>query len=172
MTAIYDSNLYNSTHYSPEGIYEYKMMTPFRAIGSIGFFIGKHGFISGEYEYVNFSQARFKASDDDFSDINSDIKSSYNSPVNFRIGTEWSVSIFRIRAGFGYNGSPDYKGDIGTRYTASGGFGVRLKHFFADIAYQWAQIKSNYYLYDPDLVNPAEITARSHSIATTIGFRF
>ena len=41
------------------GEYDYQMSTPFRAIGSIAFTIGNIGLISGEYEYVNYNQARF-----------------------------------------------------------------------------------------------------------------
>jgi len=172
MTATFDSVLNNSVQYSPAGAYDYRMMTPFRAIGSIAFFVGKYGFISGEYEYANYSQARFNAQTDSFQDVNSTISSDYKAPINVRFGTEWRISMFRIRGGFGYYGSPDNDGNISDRYTVTGGCGVAIKWFFADLAYQWAKSDANYYMYDPRLVNAANITSRTHSVNATVGFKF
>jgi len=172
MAATYDSVLNYPAQASPEGFYNYQMMTPFRAIGSLALFIGNLGFISGEYEYVAYNQARYKAPGDDFEDINTVIRNDYSSPVNFRIGTEWRILIMRIRGGFGYYGSPDRSGDIGPRYIISGGFGVHLQRFFADIAYQWTKSESQYYLYDLTMVNAANLTLYSHTITTTVGVKF
>lgn len=172
MSAEYDSILNYPVQYSPSGAYEYQMMTPFRAIGSLAFFIGKHGFISGEYEYANFSQSRFKAPGDSFRDVNSQISSSYTAPINVRVGTEWRISLFRIRGGFGYYGQPDKNGDISDRYTVTGGLGIYVKRFFADVAYQWAKSEGNYYMYDPSLVNPAALAIQTNSVSATVGFKF
>ena len=172
MSAIYDSALSYPIQYSPSGVYNYQMMTPFRAIGSLAFFIGKHGFISGEYEYVNYNQARFRASVDNFYDVNSTISNDFKAPVNIRVGTEWRIHIFRLRAGFRYYGAPDKNGDFSDRYVASGGFGLYIRRFFVDMAYQWARSESNLYLYDAALVNPAMITTLTHSATATFGFRF
>ncbi|MBE0648989.1 MAG: hypothetical protein IH596_14555 [Bacteroidales bacterium] len=172
MTAVYDSVLNNTTQISPSGTFEYQMMTPFRAIGSLAFFIGKHGFISGEYEYANYGQARFRAPRDSFSDVNFDISNNYTAPINVRVGTEWRISMFRIRGGFGYYGSPDRTGNVSERYTVSGGFGVYVKSFFADFAYQWSKSEANYYMYDPALVNPAAIALQTNVVNATFGFKF
>ncbi len=177
MSAVYDSVLNYPVQYSPSGAYDYQLMTPFRAIGSIAFFVGKHGFISADYEYVNYNQARFRARDDSFQDVNSEIAANYKAPLNIRVGTEWRINMFRLRGGFGYYGSPDSKGNmysrnVDARYTVSGGFGVNIKWFFADFAYQWSKSKMNYYMYDPTLVNPADLTILSHSATATFGFKF
>lgn len=170
MSAVYDSVLKYPAQYSPSGAYEYQMMTPFRAIGSLGIFVGKYGFISGEYEYVNYSQARFKSDGDSFQDVNSTITANYSSPVNVRVGTEWRIRMFRVRGGFGYYGSPNK--NIGDRYIITGGFGVYIKKFFADLAYQWAKSNSTYYIYDPALVNATDITTRTNTVTATFGFKF
>jgi len=172
MSATYDSVLNYPTQYSPDGFYDYMMMTPFRVIGSIAFFIGDFGFISGEYEYVNYNQARYRASGDSFDDVNSVITSDYTAPVNVRVGTEWRISMFRIRGGFGFNGSPDKNDNISDRFLISGGLGVHIKRFFADIGYVWSGQEVNYYLYDQTLVNPATLTVRTHSVTATCGVKF
>lgn len=170
MSATYDSVLNYPVQYSPSGTYEYQMMTPFRAIGSLGFFIGKYGFISGEYEYVDYNQARFRSDGDSFQDVNSTITSDYSSPVNVRVGTEWRIWLFRVRGGFGYYGSPGK--NIGDRYLVTGGFGVYIKRFFADLAYQWSKETSTYYLYHSSLVNATDIATQTNSVTATVGFKF
>lgn len=172
MSATYDSILNYPVQYSPSGAYEYQLMTPFRAIGSLALFIGKHGFISGEYEYANFSHARFRAPGDSFRDVNSVISSDYTAPVNLKIGTEWKIFMFRVRGGFGYYGAPDKTGEFSNRYTVTGGFGVYIKRFFADIAYQWSESESTYHIYDPVLVNPTDIVTRTNTVSATFGFKF
>jgi len=172
MSAIYDSVLYYPVQYSPIGLYEYQMITPFRTIASVAFFIGKHGFISGEYEYVNYNQARFRAPGDDFRDVNDVISGSYKAPLNLRFGTEWRVSQFRFRGGFGYYGSPDGNAAYGNRITASGGFGFQVQMFYMDFAYQWSKSTEQTYLYDPAISNPADLSTYTHTAFTTIGFRF
>lgn len=174
MTSVFfDSTRWNTTQFSPNGQYDYEMTTPFRAIGSLAFTIGQVGLISAEYEYVNYNQARFYSSDSStFSDVNSQIKNSYTSPVNVRVGTEWRIKNLRLRAGFGYYGSP-YKSGINTgeQYVISGGLGYRAKHYFMDAGYSWSQMKEDYYLYDPTLVNPSNNTWNNSNISLTFGIR-
>ncbi len=172
MYAYYDSALTSPPQYSPVGYYDYNLTTPFRAIGSVAFFIGQRGFISGEYEYSNPNQARYKTDDHSFDGVNNSIQNDFKAPVIFRLGTEWRFGAFRVRGGFGYNGSPVKSGDVGPRYTASGGAGYFTKHFFVDLAYQWMGMKSNYYLYESAMNNPAEIRQNIHTAITTIGVRF
>jgi hypothetical protein len=171
---FYDAPEWNRTIYSPLGEYRYHMATPFRAIGSVAVIIGKFGLLSGEYEFVNYNQARFYSTDtSSFSGVNDEIKGKYTAPVNVRVGTEWRIMNLRLRAGFGYYGSPYQPGiNTGEQYVISGGIGYRDKHFFADAGYSWSQIKENYYLYDPSLVNPSHNTLNTNSITMTFGVRF
>jgi hypothetical protein len=161
------------TAYSPLGSFDYQLVTPFRAIGSVAFIIGKIGLISGEYEYVNYTQSNFSSSDASFSAVNAEIKNQYKSPVNVRFGTEWRIKRFRIRGGFGYYGSPYQTGNsISEMYVASIGWGYRARHFFVDMTYQWTQTKEDYYFYDPSIVNASLNTYNTNNLTTTFGFRF
>ena len=174
MIASFDS-LASTPQYSPLGSFNYQMVTPFRAIGSLAFIIGQYGLISAEYEYVNYNQARFYSTEGSatFSDVNDTIKANYKTALNIRFGTEWKIQDFRLRGGFGYYGEPYQSGiNTGEKFVASGGFGYRGKHFFADITYVWSQTKQEYYFYNKTLVNPSYNTLTSNSILTTFGFRF
>jgi len=168
-----DSTNWNQTMYSPDGYYDYCLRTPFRAMGSLAFIIGQYGLISADYEYVDYSQARFNSSQDNYSTVNNDIKTSFRSWGNIRIGTEWRIQDFRLRGGFAYFSNP-YVGNNNNspRYQVSGGFGYRTGNFFTDVTYVWSKMQQAYYLYDATMVNPAEISIYNHTISTSIGFRF
>ena len=173
MQSSFTTTAWNQTNYSPLGYYDYKLTTPFRAMGSLAFIIGQYGLVSADYEYVNYSQARFSSNIYSYSALNNDIQSSYKSWGNLRFGTEWRVMDFRVRGGFGYFSNP-YSGSgyNGDGFQLSAGIGYRVKYFYIDFTYVWAQMKQQYYLYDATMVNPADISLNSHTFSTTLGFRF
>ncbi|MCX6305996.1 MAG: hypothetical protein NT040_13625 [Bacteroidetes bacterium] len=179
MQSTFTNSSWNGTQYSPLGDFDYQLTTPFRAMGGLAFIIGQYGLISADYEYVNYSQARFHASYESYSSVNEQIKYSYKSWGNIRVGTEWRIADFRIRGGFGYFSNPStvvnpYTGKTNNseRFQASGGLGYRTKHFFADVTYVWSKMNQDYYLYDASMVNPATISYYTSTVSTTIGFRF
>jgi hypothetical protein len=173
MQSSFDTVYWNRNVYSPLGYYDYRMKTPFRAMGNLAFIFGQYGLISADYEFVNYSQTRFNSTYDSYTDVNNEIQSSFQSWGNLRLGTEWKVMDFRIRGGFAYFSNPYSAGNNNSeRYQFSGGLGYRSKYFFADVTYVYARMKQSYYLYDAGMVNPAEITNYSHSIQTTFGVRF
>ncbi len=173
MQSAFTNSAGDAVQSSPLGYYDYQLSTPFRAMGSVAFIIGQYGLVSADYEYVNYSQAFFNSTYDSYTDVNNSIESSYKSWGNLRFGTEWRVSDFRIRGGFAYFSNP-YTGGANNseRYQASGGFGYRQKHFFADLTYVWTKMNQNYYLYDPSMVNAAGITYHTNTVYATVGFRF
>ncbi|MDD4553888.1 MAG: hypothetical protein PHP04_06790 [Bacteroidales bacterium] len=173
MQSSFDTLAWNASMDSPIGYYDYQMRTPFRAIGSLAFIIGKYGLLSADYEYVNYSQGRLTSSDDSFSEVNSEIENNFQSFGNIRIGTEWGISSFRIRGGFAYFSNPFNEGiNNGEKFQVSGGLGYRSKSFFADVTYVWSRMNQDYYLYDATMVNPSHNTYYSNTVLTTIGFRF
>jgi hypothetical protein len=173
MQSTFTNTDWNSTQYSPEGSYDYRLTTPFRAIGSLAFIIGQYGLVSADYEYVNYSQARFNSTYDSYTDLNNTIKTSFKSWGNIRVGTEWRLSDFRLRGGFAYFSNPYSSGTNNSeRFQVSGGFGYRTKYFFADVTYVWARMNQDYYLYDASMVNAAVISNYTNSVMTTVGFRF
>lgn len=120
--------------------YDYSVTLPFRANGGLTVLLAKYGFLTGDVEYVNYAQARFKtidgSSDDYINDNNSLISTGYRNVVNFRAGAEGRFDIFRVRLGYARNASP-YAGTSSFNrdqnyYTA--GLGMRGKGYFLDLA--------------------------------------
>ncbi|MDF7812722.1 hypothetical protein [Hymenobacter sp. YC55] len=167
------------------GAFDYRLTSPFRASGGAAVVIGKHGFLSGDVEYVNYSQARLNndnTSDQgannvyDFSSDNDDVRDLYQSAVNLRVGGELRYDIFRFRAGFARYGDP-YKASTRDRsqnyYT--GGVGLRQKNFFLDLAGVYNTTKRYYNPYVmPNLADTPEVVVDANRFTTTItaGFLF
>ena len=91
---------------SPTIYPSYDFRTPHTFIGSLAFFLGQHGLLTTDVEYLNYGKCRFSSDDFSFSDANNDIKNTLQSTYNLRIGAEWRVRQFFVRSGAAYYGSP------------------------------------------------------------------
>lgn len=165
---------------SVDGRFDYRLTTPARATGSLAFIIGKKGIISADYEYVDYSTAKLRPDGGsgvayNFQDENAQIQQQYMEASNIRIGTEWRLNPFSIRAGYQLSASP-YNTNVtvtdGTRTTYSVGLGYRERGYFLDIAYSLTNYESDYYLYDPALVNAATLDNSFSRVSVTLGFRY
>jgi len=161
LTEQYNTNItanYNPSAYfpsggpvpqnSPEGINTYTLTTPMRIIGGLAFVIHKQGILSADYEYVNYSTASVSDAANS-SAINQQISSSYIAKEDFHVGGEWLMYPFSIRAGYAYYGNPYAKGSgISTiKRSISGGVGVKIKHWFIDLAYVYSYYNESDYIY-------------------------
>jgi len=174
-TNAYYTNGDYFTALSPNGNYDYKLQTPWKAIGSIAMIIARKGLISADIEYLNYSSATLKSSSYNFYDENAAIESSFTQAINVRVGGEVSLGVMQVRGGYGFYGSP-FASDIndGARQTFSGGFGYRSKIFYIDLAYSYNLSNVDYYLYGTEniSVNPVDIRYGNSLLMMTLGYRF
>lgn len=166
---------------APENIYDYGLTTPWRGVLSGSVILGKFGFITADYEFVDYSSARFNFSSVDKSyetDVNQSIRSNYRGASNVRVGAEGRVDNFMMRLGFGYYGSPyknaSYNAD---RYDISAGVGLRFDGWFVDLAYVRSMMDQKVYAYVLDyadqLIAPtATLNTSLNNVALTVGFKF
>lgn len=176
------------------GEYEYSLTTPWRATGGISLIFGtdpdvkqQHGFVTLDYEFVNYAAARFRfnssdatASDKAFAEaLNQSMRNMYKGASNVRLGGELKFNILAVRAGLAWMGSPyadsNLKGDE-LRYSA--GIGIRNRGMYADLAFIYAnphQINQPYLLPENSLnipsPAPATITGNAATVLLTIGFK-
>ena len=165
--------------------YNYAITTPWRGVASATAILGKYGFVTADYEYVDYSSTRFTFDDVDADaerQINSNIRNTYQGASNIRLGAEARLDALALRAGFGYYGNP-YKSSVsgdGEHYDLSAGIGFRSKRgAFVDFAFVHHQYKNNetpYTLpsnitadYRPVL---SPVTSRQNNIAMTVGWKF
>ncbi len=167
-------------YYSPSGGYAYRLITPFKAVGSVAFIFGKSGVLSFDYEMTNYSMASLDASDYNFSYENKLINSVYNNiSSNIRGGLEVKHKNFAFRGGAAYYSAP-----IKSEYTTSetdqhvisftAGIGYRQKKFFVDVGYGYFMRGESYSAYTlaTEDVPAATFTKTDNKIVTTFGFRF
>lgn len=161
--------------------FDYNLRTPWRAVLSATAFLGKHGFITADYTYVDFASMKYRFNDS-YSDyqnqVNSAIKDTYQGSNNIRIGIEGKAKNFMGRLGFAYHSSP-YKRSAdfdGESMDFSAGMGVRLSAFSIDLGYRHTIRKSAEYAY-PLLASGvvtgiAKIQQNDNLVALSLGYQF
>lgn len=164
---------------APTRVFEYKVRSPWRFIGSGTAIIPKYGFISLDYEFVNYKQMNFDFDSGYVEDIafakslNTEIDNLFKAASNVRIGAEGVVDVFRLRLGYAYYGSPYADNSDLARQAVSGGVGVRFKKAYIDlaVAHQWSKIYYSPYTL-PSNIPQATIRNSSTPVVLTLGLGF
>jgi len=164
---------------SPAGSFDYTLTTPFKAIGSLGFIIGKIGLIGVDYEFTDYSSGRFDASGESFSDVNDAMRTKYTTASNVRIGTEWRLNNLSFRGGYAMYGTPfnageNVKGADQSKTSITGGIGVRDGNYFIDLGYAYTE-STEYF--QPYYLNNQSVPGSKNKIQTnnfvmTFGVKF
>ena len=114
---------------SPYLFQSYALRTPHMFIGSLAFFIGSHGLITADVDYLDYSTTQFSSSVYSFDNTNKEISQIFKPSGNLRLGAEWRIRQFFLRGGVAYYGSPYGLGDsngsvkkaaLGIGYTTPG----------------------------------------------------
>ena len=160
--------------------FNYALTTPFRVLGGIGIQIKKIALLSADYEFVDYSMAKFSQTGDGFnySEKNDNIGNSLKSSSNFRVGGELRFNKLYLRSGYGYYGKAFRPGEDNASLdyrSISGGIGFREKTFSLDFGYTHLSSSQVYYLYPLDeSFEPAKanISTSQNMFTLTFGFRF
>ena len=182
---------YKASLHSPEGVYDYRINTPFHY--NLGFAtIFKGGSFSVDYEGSNVSQTRFRNRTDintldysDFSYENNWMTDNFKMSNKLRVGAEvYPVSNLALRAGFQYADNGMKKEIMGTalqNYTGSVGVGMTFGGgFYMDLAVAASLKKYTVPFLDTEpaadyvLGNPAFTTIERSNlkVLATFGWRF
>ena len=166
---------------SPEGNFDYRLRTPMRALGNVGFIIRKLGFVSAELEWIDYSNISFNltTTSNDPTDVayqetlNAEIENSLQSVVKFRLGGELAYKAMRFRAGLGIQTSP-IADETTTTNTYSLGLGLRLQKVYFDLGYRLATNTSTYAPYLTSLAPQQSIEndLNINQFMLTFGYRF
>jgi hypothetical protein len=159
--------------------FNYALTTPLRFLGGVAVQIKKVALLSFDYEFVDYSTAKFAQTGDgfDYSEYNANIKSTLKSASNFRVGGEYRINNLYLRGGYAYYGKAYRPGDANENmdYTAvSGGIGYREKNFSIDFGYTHLGSSQVYYLYplnesfQPAIAN---LKTNQNMFSLTLGFR-
>ncbi len=163
---------------TPNGTYNYDLQTPWRAIGSVSLILWKTALISADYEYVDYSSAKFRSRsyyDYDFYNENNAINNKYTATQNIRLGAEVRFGHFAVRGGTAFYGSPYQPGiNDAKKIYYTGGLGFRDKNFYIDLAYVRSKKDEDYYLYNSPYVatNAATTELITNNVMLTLGLRY
>ncbi len=170
--------------FSPNGTFDYKLRTPWRAMIGGAFVIQKFNYISADIEFVDYSANNFNltsdlASTDNQSferELNRQIRNDYQRATNFRLGGQAAFGVVRLRAGLNLLGNYR-KSESGFNTTYSGGLGILKEKFYIDLGYRRATGTTSVSPYfDPELSEKDQLTAEAKSVANdfvlTLGFKF
>lgn len=158
----------------------YNLTTPMKVIGSVALQLDKYGLISFDYEMLDYTKSRFRSDQDDFSDINSNMKEVYKRTSNIKVGAEGKLGPFALRLGYGYYGNPYTSDQFNSNYSYQSyttGFGIRGKSVFFDVAYVLSKSKEKTKLYVYERGNTlysqlADLDISRTKVMATLGFRF
>ncbi|OQX98974.1 MAG: hypothetical protein B6I24_03840 [Bacteroidetes bacterium 4572_128] len=175
----YDENLQTSTTdgnfdiYSDKFYEDYELTTPAKFIGSLSL-VFKRGFLSMDYEIIDYSFARLRGDNYSYNDENKNITNDYKTVSNLRIGGELNLDIIYLRAGYSYYGSPYENSDFDNNeyISISGGMGVRVDNVFIDFAYINSTQKANYYPYKSFENTFAKLENNNNQMLITLGMKF
>lgn len=158
--------------------FQYTLTTPMRFNAGISLQVGKMGIISGDYEYVNYSTAKFSRASDgyDYYNENEDIRNIFASAHNLRFGAEMRLNQkFYLRGGYSLYGSGFTSGEdnADNNYSIySGGIGFRQSNLYFDLTYALRHNSQAYFMYGYPTLDPVELTYNRHMISATLGLRF
>ena len=182
-------NKYPAIGVASNADYYYSVVTPLRTTLSAAYLFGKQGFISADYEYVDYKSSRFNSTFDGSTVLNQQIKNVFQGGNNLRIGAEMRSDVFAFRAGVAYYGSPyksstldsaisGSKANSGTTMVYSLGIGIREpdKNYYLDMAFQYYVKKDYWQPYNLEqtsyIVDGSNITNRRTNFMVTLGTRF
>ena len=180
-------------NYSSDGtnIYDYNFLSPWKAVLSGAIVFQKLGLISVDAEYLDYSNMEFKhktGSNQEYNDLNNDIKNEFDQALNIRVGGELKVTPqFSLRGGYEYypNAQNQQTGNsiymqqraLDKSFVYSLGMGFASNGFYSDISYR--NINDKYVLDEiqPNFENISgqnnfKLTNSNNRIMLTLGFRF
>ncbi len=164
------------SYYSPDGSYEYNILSPFRANASICFIPNENLLLNLDYDMANYNAIKMRSDDYDFATETQNIIENYRVGHNVKLGAEYRFGALNLRLGGAFYSSPYKNTSVNSDYyswLASGGIGFRTNFFFMDIAYSYMTNSYVYYMYEGLVTSePANVKINRNQITVTLGFKW
>ena len=152
----------------------YKVQTPSKITYSGAYVFGKKGLISIDYATKDYSNTKFKPTNDSFySDLNSQMKGELKNAYELRVGGEYKIKQWSVRGGYRFEESPykvDYAmGDL-TGYSA--GLGYNFGESRLDLAYANDHRNYNLSFISSGMNDTARIRTTNNNVTLTYSINF
>ncbi|MBJ7428571.1 MAG: outer membrane protein transport protein [Bacteroidia bacterium] len=188
INSVVNGTAHNFSQYAVSNYFEYDIVTPSKLTVSGALVHPKLGFISIDWDRVDYTNARLSAGNNLFTNENDAIKTNYRAANNVRIGAELKYLNTRFRGGYSYFESPfnltssgvsldnptqSISGGLGFLFPAIDNFGT---DFFIDgaLTYSWNKnYQTSYQLVEKGKTTySAENNFSMLNVVVTAGFRF
>ena len=150
----------------------YKLQTPSKITGSFAYVFGKSGLISIDYAVKDYSATRFKPENDSYYiGLNNTMSNVLNSTGEVRIGGEYKINEWSLRAGYRFEQSP-YKNTntMGDLTSYSGGLGYNFGATKLDLAYSNAKRNTQQGFFNQGFTDGAAINSKNNVVTVTLLF--
>jgi hypothetical protein len=177
MSSTWDkgSGISDASASSPNGVYDYKLQTPFRANAHASLILFKLATVSLGYGYVDYSASRLDAYDYRFFDENEQIKKDFQASQQASVGAEVRIQTLYLRAGSKYMTSPFISEENNAdTWEYSGGIGFRTKQIIFDISYTYANRTdvNGLYSFEPGSNEVSINKVSANNLMVTLGYKF
>lgn len=145
----------------------YRLRTPGKWTGSLAYVFGTQGLLSFDYTIKDYSNTEFRHS----TDVNNQLSSILDTSNEFRVGGEYRIKAWSLRAGYRFEESPYKNGNtMGDLTSYSGGFGYNFGDVKLDMSYTFAQRDFQQAFFAQGLVDTATINRKNNNISLTVLF--
>ncbi|MGY5351741.1 OmpP1/FadL family transporter [Wenyingzhuangia sp. IMCC45533] len=160
-------------------LFEYAVRTANKFGLSTAIVLNNFGLISLDYSYHNVNGINL--SKDDFSVENDYFNNVLNNTHNIRGGAELKLDNFTLRGGLSFEQSPFKDADkldittleLGNKYGASLGAGLRIENHKFDISYNYSQQNNTYDFFDGfNQIDPVDLTLKRNDVSFTYSYIF
>jgi len=164
-STLVDSNY--TINYDP-----YTLQTPGKYTGSLAYIFAKKGLISVDYAMKDYSNTKFTpTSNPNNTTINQRMSTLLNNTAEIRIGAEYRIQQWSLRAGYRNEQSP-YKDKqiMGDLSGYSGGFGYSFGATKLDLAYSYAKRNTQQGFLSQGFTDGAKIRSENNNLVMTLLF--
>jgi len=161
--------------------FDYALKTPWRFNGGASVVLKKFGFLSLDVEYFDYGSQEYNFTTNGNTaelrtledNVNLEIEDSFSSVLNVKIGAEYLIKKFRLRAGYGRFGSPFEDGGD-ARNVISLGAGVRGEKAYLDLAFRNTSSTEGFSPYASPNQFSQEVSSDigTNNLIMTFGYRF
>lgn len=150
---------------SVKGTYSYEVQTPAKTTLSAAYLFDKKGFISADFDAVNYSTMRLRPEITAFEAANDLIRTKYDIAYNMRIGGEYVQDVFRFRAGYARYGNPfrENSSELSSQ-SISGGIGIKEKTWGLDLGINRLMTQD---MYQPYVLNRTAVPVNNSTWTNT-----
>ena len=150
----------------------YNLRTPGKWTGSMAYVFGKQGLISVDYSLKNYGNTRYTPTNDiNNTGINKDLRDALTNTGEIRVGGEYRIKEWRLRAGFRNEQSPyKNKQTMGDLTGFSGGFGYNFGFTKLDFAYAHSQRNSQEAFFSQGFTDAPQVKTMNNNFTATLLF--